>query len=143
MVNYSINISNTTSHFESLNIKKHDKWCCRSMFWHGTCTNMWVGRVLYFFYLWFQVTVLISSNISMIFSFCEHTSSIMYWRHDKGSLSMDTRRERKKRKAKNNMEVHHWKWNKGKRIHLGHNRKKSQQQRRVEETCPCPMCHEA
>jgi hypothetical protein len=25
----------------------------------------------------------------------------------------------------------------------GHNRKKSQQQRRVEETCPCPMCHEA
>jgi hypothetical protein len=29
------------------------------------------------------------------------------------------------------------------RIHLGHNRKKSQQQRRVEEPCPCPMCHEA
>jgi hypothetical protein len=29
------------------------------------------------------------------------------------------------------------------RIHLGHNRKKSQQQRRVEETCSCPMCHEA
>jgi hypothetical protein len=28
-------------------------------------------------------------------------------------------------------------------IHLGHNRKKSQQQRRVEETCACPMCHEA
>jgi hypothetical protein len=30
-----------------------------------------------------------------------------------------------------------------KRIHLGHNRKKSQQQRRVEETCPCPMCIDA
>jgi hypothetical protein len=28
-------------------------------------------------------------------------------------------------------------------LHLGHKRKKSQQQRRVEETCPCPMCHEA
>ena len=27
-------------------------------------------------------------------------------------------------------------------LHLGHKRKKSQQ-RRVEETCPCPMCHEA
>jgi hypothetical protein len=52
------------------------------------------------------------------------------------------RREKKKRKTKNNTEKHHRKWNKGKRIHLGHNRKKSQQQRRVEETCPCPMCHE-
>jgi CTP synthase (UTP-ammonia lyase) len=38
----------------------------------------------------------------------------------------------------NNMEAHH---RKGKRIHLGHNRKKRQQQRRVEETYD--MCHEA
>ena len=53
------------------------------------------------------------------------------------------RREKKKRKIKNNMEKHHRKWNKGKRIHLRHNRKKSQQQRRVEETCLCLMCHEA
>jgi hypothetical protein len=35
---------------------------------------------------------------------------------------MDTRREKKKRKTKNNMEAHH---RKGKRILLGHNRKKN------------------
>jgi hypothetical protein len=45
----------------------------------------------------------------------------------KGSPKMDTRREKKKRKTKHNMEVHHRKWNKGKRIHLGHNRNTDRQ----------------
>ena len=63
-------------------------------------------------------------------------------RHDKGSPKMDIRREKKKIITKINMEAHHREWNKGKRIRMGHNRKKSQQQRRVEETCPCPMCHQ-
>jgi hypothetical protein len=35
-----------------------------------------------------------------------------------GSPKMDTRREKKKRKTKNNMEAHHRKLNKGKRIRL-------------------------
>ena len=41
---------------------KYDRKRCRSMFWLGTCTNISRVPVL----LWFHITLLISSNISVI-----------------------------------------------------------------------------
>jgi hypothetical protein len=80
-------------------------------------------------------------NKSLVFFFSSFCKSNITKIKDIGDEHTN-RREKKKRNTKNNMGCTIKNEIEERRciFYLGHNRKKSQQQRRVEETCPCPIC---
>jgi len=61
-------------------ILEHTKTRQTTLYIHVLAWDMYtnVGG-LYFFDLWFQITLSISSNMSVKFWLCDHTSSMMYW----------------------------------------------------------------